>query len=214
MTVITQKCIFSVIMNELIKDIKLIEKYSGEMSGVFSIRDLESLLGQKQKVILYRRLSVLEKEGILTRFTRGYYTTPQFDKEVLTSRVNGNCYLSLGTVLAKYLLIGSVPTMTVYAVKTGKTRSYESPYLNLLYVGISKNLFFDYTVENGVRYATAEKALLDTLYFYQKGHHFSFNIYDDIDISLIDRDHFNSSLQVYNNPRFVSFAKGYINDRY
>ena len=68
-------------------------------------------------------------------------------------------------------------------------------------------------MENGVRYATVEKALLDTLYFHQKGHSFSFNIYEDIDISQIDQNHFFLLLKNYNNPRFITFVKGYISDR-
>ncbi len=200
-------------MNKLLKDVKLIEKYSGEMGGVFSTGDLERLFGQNQKVLLYRRLKVLEEAKILTRFSRGFYVTSDFNSSLLSSRINTNSYISLGTVLAKHLIIGSIPTTTVYAVKTGKNRKYQGAGLTLVYVGISNNLFMGFKTEKGVRFATAEKALLDTLFFYQRGYSFSFNIYEDIDITQIDMKYILELLKNYKNPRFTAFVEGYINDR-
>jgi len=133
--------------------------------AVFSKGDLERLFNQSKPILLYRRIRILEEAGILTRFSRGFYITPDFNKEVLCGRMNPNSYISLGTILAKELMIGSIPTTTVYAVKTGRNREYKGTDLTLVYVGISEKLFFGYKVENGLRFATAEKALLDTLFF-------------------------------------------------
>lgn len=200
-------------MNKLLRDVKLINKYSQEMGGVFSTGDLHRLFGQDTPVLLYRRIRTLEGAGILTRFSRGFYVTTDFNREALCGRVNTNSYISFGTILAKELMIGSTPTTTVYAVKTGKNREYQGAGLTIVYMGISQNLFFGYDVKNGVRLATAEKALLDTLFFYQQGYSFSFNIYEDIDTTQLDQDIIFNWLKYYRNPRFISFVKGYLSDR-
>ena len=67
--------------------------------------------------------------------------TQNFSREILCGRINTKSYISLGTILAKHLMIGSIPTTTMYAVKTGKNRKYQNFGLTLLYVGISENLF-------------------------------------------------------------------------
>ena len=200
-------------MNKLLRDVKLIIKYSPEMGGVFSTGDLRRLFGQDKPILLYRRIRILEEGGILERFSRGFYVTSGFNREILSARINPDSYLSLGTVLAKELMIGSTPAATVYAIKTGKNREYQGAGLCLIYAGISQNLFFGFKVENGVRFACAEKALLDTLFFYQRGCSFSFNIYEDIDITRLDQKLLLRWLKKFNNPRFISFVKGYISDR-
>ena len=60
--------------------------------------------------------------------------------------------------------------------------------------------------------ATKEKAFLDTLYFYQKGTRFYFDIYSDIDISQLDRSIIFKYLKSYKNPKFIKFVKDYFND--
>jgi len=200
-------------MNKLLRDVQLLNKYSQEMGGVFSTGDLYRLFGQNTPVLLYRRIRTLESAGILTRFTRGFYVTTDFNREVLCGRINTNSYISFGSILSKELMIGSTPATTVYAVKTGKNRKYQGAGLTIVYMGISQELFFGYDVKNGLRFATAEKALLDTLFFYQHGYSFSFNIYEDIDTTQLDQIIIFNWLKHYRNPRFISFVKGYFSDR-
>jgi len=200
-------------MKRVLKDIQLLKKYSPEMGGVFSTGDLERLFNQNNKVLLFRRLKELEEALFLRRFVRGFYVSPDFNRDVLCMRINPDSYISLGTILAKNMVIGSVPQKTLYAVKLGKSREYKGYNLTIKYCGISESLFFGYNLEENIRVATVEKALLDTLYFYQKGYAFSFNIYEDIETSVIDKSTMLKMLEKYNNPRFYAFVKGYINDR-
>jgi hypothetical protein len=81
------------------------------------------------------------------------------------------------------------------------------------YVGIVKSLFFGFRGDRGIYRATPEKAFLDTLYFHLHGRSYSFDIYQDIDITRLDRRLIEQWLIKYDNPRFVSFVKGYLNDR-
>ena len=70
---------------------------------------------------------------------------------------------------------------------------------------------FGIEFESGVRRANAEKAYLDTLYFYQKGHRFSFDVFGDIDIRGLDRRRMSTYLKHYHNPKFVRFVENCLN---
>jgi hypothetical protein len=183
------------------------------MSGVFFIGDLSRLFGETNSVSLFRRIRNLEDAAIISRFSRGIYITAGFRAETLAARIIEKSYLSLGTVLAKELMIGSVPAKALYAVRIGKNRIYKGPGLTVEYVGITEPLFFGFRGNQGVRYATPEKAFLDTLYFHLRGRSYSFDIYQDIDITRVNRPFIEQWLRKYRNPRFVSFVKGYLNDR-
>jgi hypothetical protein len=200
-------------MNKSLKYAGLIQKYAVAMAGVFFIGDLCRLFGIENGVELYRRIRDLEEGGIVFRFSRGIYVTAGFHPETLAARIIEKSYLSLGTVLSKELMIGSVPAKAIYAVRIGKNRSYEGAGITVEYVGLAKPLYFGYRSDKGVRYASPEKALLDTLYFHLHGRSYSFDIYQDIDITRIDRHLVEQWLGKYRNPRFVSFVRGYLNDR-
>lgn len=200
-------------MNTAIKDSGLVQKYAAKMHGVFSVGDLRNLIGEDNKVMLHRRIGVLTEGEILVRFSRGIYVASGYSPEVLSARIIESSYISLGSVLAKELMIGSVPARTVYAVRVGKSRVFQGPGLTVEYVGLTESLYFGYVASDAVRYATAEKALLDTLYFHLRGRRFSFDIYQDIDISAVSRILVEKWLRKYRNPRFVSFVKGYMDDR-
>lgn len=93
-------------MNKLLRDAGLIQKYALPMAGVFLIGDLCRLFGEENTVALYRRIRTLEDGGIISRFLRGIYGTAGFRPETLAVRIIENSYISLGTVLAKELMIG------------------------------------------------------------------------------------------------------------
>jgi hypothetical protein len=112
------------------------------------------------------------------------------------------------------MMIGSVPAKTIYAVRIGKNRIFRGPQLTIEFVGVKESLFFGFKTTRGIRYATAEKALLDTLYFHLRGRLNSFDIYQDIDTSRLNRSMIEQWLTKYRNPRFISFVKGYLDDRH
>jgi len=201
-------------MKKLLRDSGLIQKYTLPMSGVFFLGDLYRLFNENNSVMLFRRIRDLEEGNIISRFSRGIYITPGFSPETLAARIIEKSYLSLGTILSEELMIGSVPAKTLYAVRIGKNRRYEGPGLIVEYVGIVKSLFFGFRGDRGINRATPEKAFLDTLYFYLHGRCYSFDIYQDIDITRLDRRLIEQWLIKYDNLRFVSFVKGYFDDRH
>jgi hypothetical protein len=67
---------------------------------------------------------------------------------------------------------------------------------------------FGTEIKNGIRYADPEKAFLDTLYLYQKGRRFPFNIYTDMNLDGLKASRIRNYLARYRNPKFISFVKG------
>jgi hypothetical protein len=195
-------------MNSPIENFVLLEKWTAQMGGVFSTSDLRNLFNENNPVFLYRQIKSLVANKVLTRFKKKFYVTNTFNVEVLAQKLYPDSYISLGTVLAKKMLIGSIPEKTVYSIKTGRTRLFKSQSTSLLFLSIAPDLCFGFEFENGLRYAMKEKAFIDTLYFYQKGFKFSFSIFEDIDLSRIDKRVAGDMLGQYKNPKFVAFAKG------
>jgi hypothetical protein len=192
-------------MNTILKNVRLIEKWSGSMDGVLTIGDLKRLFNENNNIKLNNQ--------VIKKFSRGYYVTESFSLESLAARIYSESCITCTTVLAKNLAIGSVPARTVYAVKTGRNRSFLSRFGNVVYFGIAPHLLFGFYNDKGIRYANPEKAFLDTLYFYQKGRTFSINIFSDINMSVLNIKKIRNYLTNYRNPRFITFVKGYLNGR-
>ncbi len=201
-------------MNIDTERLSLLQSLTAKHRGVFSTYDLANLFLTSSPLSFNRRLKPFLSSGILRRFCRGFYVAKDFDLEWLSQRLGPQSALSLGTVLAKHRLIGNIPQKTVYAVKIGKTRLYESSFGTVVHLGyasrmVGRNLWFGYDVWDGaVRLADPEKAFLDTLYFYQLGHKFSFNVYSDIATEKLNKKQLKTYLGRYRNPKFKAFVKG------
>lgn len=188
-----------------------VKAFSAEMSGVFALSDLRNLLQADNRDVFYRSINDLQAAGVLSRFSRGFYVAQGFDPLVLSQRLCPASYISFGNVLAKQLIIGSVPRYRVRAAKVGPKRIYSNKEIRIEHLSLKKELSFGYEVVGGVKMALPEKAVLDTLYFYRRGIRFSFDIYSDIDYSQLDRVIINEYLRKYNNPVFIDFVRGLTN---
>lgn len=195
---------------------KLIPKHR----GVFSIGDLQNLFGARSAAETQQRLRPFLEEKILNRFCRGFYVASEFDMQLLSQRLCPSSAISLGSILAENLVIGSIPQKAVYAVKLGKGRVYKSAMGQVVHLGFAnataaKDMWFGYSIGKfGIRKADKEKAFLDVLYFYQLGHKFSFNIYSDIQVDRLDQKKTKKYLTHYRNPRFVAFVGGVLSGKH
>ena len=199
------------IMNTILKITQRLQELSPQQGGVFSAADLKNLINPANKASLYRTLKQMLNADVVRVFCRGFYVTKDFDVYVLSQRICANSYVSFGTVLANNLLIGSVPKYRLLAVKIGQNRIYQNSDLRIEQLAIKPELFTGYENINGVNIATPEKAFLDTLYYYQKGMKFSFDIYSDIDCEALDCKKLREYLKLYKNKKYVAFVNGVIN---
>ncbi|MCB1190208.1 MAG: hypothetical protein H7A23_08225 [Leptospiraceae bacterium] len=192
---------------------KKIMSFEKNMRGVFLYSDLRTILNCTHLNTFYRIINELVSSKILFKFTRNVYLTENFDKNALSQKLYSKSYISFESILAENLIIGSVPVYRTRAVKVGKKRSYNSDLVRIEHYGISNELFFGYQNINGIKKATKEKAVLDTLYFYCKGLSFYFDVYSDMNLKYLDMKIIYEYLENYRNPKFVKFAKGFFKER-
>ena len=195
-------------MDSILQISRKVEKYSKAQRGVFSLSDLKNLINPNNKDSFYRALAQLSEAGIISSFCRGFYVTPEFEIKVLSQRICPDSYISFGSVLAQHLIIGSIPTYRLRAVKLGPSKTYSNSEYSIEQYRIVPELFIGYENTNGVNIATPEKAFLDILYYYQKGMDFSYDIYSDIDYDAFDRKLIANYLREYKNKTYVAFVNG------
>ena len=107
------------------KELLLLQSLIPKHRGVFTIADLENLFLARHPVEIQQKLKPFLQAKLLHRFCRGFYVANDFDLEWLSQRICPHSSISLGSVLAKEMVIGSIPQKTVYAVK--RKRSANPP---------------------------------------------------------------------------------------
>ena len=183
---------------------RTIERWAGELEGVFTIADLRVALDENSEATLYRVLGELTGSGVLIKVKRGIYAKPEASLAAISARIDPEAYVSTGTVLARAALIGSIPGRRVQAVKVGRPRVYRCALGTIEHLSISPRLFFGFSLVDGQRVASLEKAFLDVCYFAYRGRRFSFDPGTDVDLARLDFGTIERHLESY-DTRFVSF---------
>jgi hypothetical protein len=86
-------------MNE--KVCAVIQRWAGDLDGVFTLPDLRVALGDRTEAALYKRLNALVDAGMLFKVKRGIYATPEATLAAISNRIEPAAYISTGTVLAQ-----------------------------------------------------------------------------------------------------------------
>ena len=194
-------------MKKMLENAQKLLEFAPKIGGVFSLSELSSLFDISSQQMLWIKIKQFEEAGLLKRYSRGIYITQNFDPMILSAKVRTDSYISFGSALAYYKLIGTESPFLISCIVTSKASEYKGE-VNLSYARISKNLFFGTAIlNNGVRIANAEKAVLDTLYFHQHKKIFYFNIFQDINFSALSKETMDSYLERYANPKFKAFVR-------
>lgn len=194
-------------MKKMLENTQKLLEFAPKVGGVFSLSELSSLFDISSQQMLWIKIGQFEDAGLLKRYSRGIYVTQGFDRMILSAKVRTDSYVSFGSALAFYKLIGTESPFLVSCVVSSKASEYKGD-VNLSYAQISKNLYFGTTfLDNGVRIADAEKAVLDTLYFYLHKKTFYFNIFQDINFLALSKEKMDSYLDRYANPKFITFVR-------
>ena len=191
----------------------LLLRFSPKVGGVFSLSELSSLFDIANQQTLWIAVRQFESAGLLSRYCRGIYIAREFNSQILSAKVRTDSYISFGSALAYRRLIGTESPRLVSCVTPARAAEYTGD-INLSYAKISKDLFFGFeTLQNGVKMADAEKAVLDTLYFYQHKKNFHFNVFQDIDFATLSKKKIDTYLEQYKNPKFRAFARNTIDGK-
>jgi len=194
--------------NEMLR----IQTQISKLGGVISLSDFANLVGLSDSQKVKYKLNQFIKNKIIKRFINGFYINDSPNLEVLSQKIYPNSYISLGNILAKNLVIGSIPEKTIYAVKLGRTKEFSNDQIRIKYFSICKDFFLDFEIKNGIKYASPEKAFIDLFYYYQKGFKASFNIFSDINISLLNISKIEVLLESYKNKKFKTFVLGVVGE--
>lgn len=193
-----------------------IRRIGPSLGGVFSYGDLSNLIGGGSELQNKRVMKRLVRAGVLFKVRRGLYATPEADLWVLGGRMEKGAYVSLDSVLARGLMVGSVPERSVSLVSTRPgRRTFETPLGIVRFFSIQPGLVFGAERRpDGVAVADREKAYLDLLYYYTKGARFVFDPLSEVDRSGLDRGRLKRYLKKYKNPKFIRFVKNQLQDLY
>jgi hypothetical protein len=190
-------------------DVNNIKAWEADLQGVFTMSDLKILFGKNTEAALYKKLNGFIREGVLIKVMRGLYATPGVSLEVISSRINLDSYISTGTVLARNLIIGSVPARKIQAMKIGRSRVYNCQLGVVEHIAVAPELYFGFEFVGGIRYATPEKAFLDACYLYFKGKKFAFDLDSDV-----NRDRLRWELLQSYLSRYESQFTEFFNERW
>lgn len=151
------------------KDIQLVQFLSRLDKPYLTIADLEKILGLK-RASLYVTLHRLVRYGVLERLRRGVYQLAlrPGDAPRMANLLYMPSYLSFESALARYGILSQIP----YTVTFATTRRSKRMTLGTTVVEFHQlrgDLFFGYTLEQGLYLAEPEKALLDELYLIKRG---------------------------------------------
>jgi len=182
----------------------VIQRWAGDLDGVFTLPDLRVALGDRTEAALYKRLNSLVDAGVLIKVKRGIYVTPEATLGAISNRIEPAAYISTGTVLAQCAAIGSIPIRRIQAIKTGRPRTYLCELGTIEHLGISPSLYFGFEPVNGILCATPEKAFLDVCYYTYCGKRFSFDPECDVNVTDLNREIVFGYLRKY-DKRFVSY---------
>lgn len=183
-----------------------LDKWGRELDGIFSFTDLEIIYRTKSRATLSRMLTKLCELGELTKVKNGLYAQPGASLPAIANRMYPESYISIGTVLAKNLVIGSVPAKRVQVIKVGTPRVFTCAMGTIEFLSIDPKLFFGFAKKDGINWASSEKAFLDACYFQYKGKRFSFNLTDDVDLMSLNFETLKRYLKVY-DQRFITYFK-------
>ena len=187
-------------------DANKIVKWADDLDGVFTMPDLKVLFAERTEAALYKKLIGLIEEKLLVKVKRGLYATPTTSLAVISNRINPDAYISTGTVLARNMIIGSVPAYKLQAVKVGRPRIYKFDMGIIEHLSIAPDLFFGFSLCDGLKYASSEKAFIDACYYRYKGKRFSFDLDSDINKEALDANLISHYLTKY-DERFIRFFR-------
>ena len=167
-----------------INNIKLLQILRGFNKPYYTVADFEKVLNLNRGS-LYVLLNRLVKKGVLIRLKRGVYK-PEFESlelEKIANELYYPSYLSFESALSRFGILNQIPyTLTFATNRTSKRLNFTNREVE--YRQLKDDLFFGYSLKNGIYIAEPEKAILDQLYIISKGR----ILKDTSEWSLVDLD--------------------------
>ena len=151
------------------KNIALMQQLLSLNKPYYSLSDLEKVLDQ-QRPSLYVTLNRLVESGVLVRLRRGVYQA-SLQAKSLTRVANTlvyPSYLSFESALSRYGILSQIPFVLTFATPQ-RSQQMALGDTVVQYHQLKRELFFGYSLVDGIYIAEPEKALLDQVYLAARG---------------------------------------------
>lgn len=133
---------------------------------VFRTMDAATMLGMNMDACT-KLLSRITAQKLLIKVCRGLWTWPETDPNILPEMISAPLpsYVSFQSALYRHGLISQIPRV-IYAATLARARQVRTPLSTISFHHLPPELFggFDVHGPHGVKLASPEKALVDTLY--------------------------------------------------
>ncbi|MFH1427767.1 MAG: hypothetical protein ABIG60_04555 [Patescibacteria group bacterium] len=173
---------------------KLIEKLNNYNKSFYSISDLEIITGQSRPVLRVVLNRLVKKNKIIRLQKNLYVLNYNINYELIAEQLNPESYISFETVLAQAGILSQIPySLTLATTKRSKTITLGQQ--EIIYRKIKSSLYFGYFLDNQVKIAYPEKALLDLLYLILRGK--SKANLEELDFTKINKESFKKYLAKY-----------------
>lgn len=147
----------------------VLQKLKSLKKDYFTIDDLAKVFDMKRQS-LQVALTRLEKRGAIIRLTKGVYQLPDIVANIpaIANQLYPESYISFETALAQYGILSQVPYTITFATIKRPTKVIIGE-VQCEFRRLKPELFFGFSLADGVYFAEPEKALLDQLYMVSKG---------------------------------------------
>lgn len=173
----------------------LLEQLKTLNKPFYTVADFVLLTGQTPAVAKVA-LNRLVKNNKLQRLQKNIYTPKDtlINYKQIAQQLNPESYISFESALSKYDILSQIPyALTLATTKRSKIITLGSQ--EIIFRKIKKELADGYILENGLKIATPEKALLDTLYLIARGK-MKISL-KELDLSLINKTRLKQLLKKY-----------------
>ena len=165
---------------------EIIRKISSKNIPLFSLNELGGILGVDNRQSLYKRIDRLTKAKILEKLIKGkyYFSLNNVNDFTMANFLYQPSYISMQSALSFHsIMTGFSYQITSISIKKPKTIEIDEK--DFVYSKITPKLFWGWEKKEDFLIATAEKALLDYVYFASKG---LVNLdWEEIDLKKIDK---------------------------
>jgi len=154
--------------------------------SLFSLADFGRLFKISNQQTLYKKIQRLEKNGFAEKLVKGKYlfSFGEASDYKIANYLYSPSYISLESALSFYgIITGFTYMVTSIAVK--KPRTIRCRNKEFVYSQILPEFYFGMQKDKGFLIASPEKALLDYIYFGNKG--LRNKEFDEMDFSVIDK---------------------------
>ncbi len=185
-------------MNKLLTQINKIPK---KYYSLTDLKKVSQLGGESLKVALSR----LIKNNLLFKLAPAMFTVDPslVDWEKFALEAYGPSYLSCEWILAKNGIL-SQKTYSPTMVTSKRSRVIKNENMVLIYHHLKPELFFGYTLEQGLLEAEPEKAFLDLLYLSLRGYA-KFD-QEEMNLDLLDKIKLKKYLKRFENKKMENMV--------